>query len=126
MRLAGTSPATNEHEGNSERSVGNAIPMLTTMVAGTANIEDYRRILDELHPSDTLELVRDTSNEHDARTVLILDGKGRKLGFLPHGDNEAVSSLMDAGKHLFAQVSNIDEKHHWAEVAITVFLQDTP
>ena len=50
--------------------------------------------------------------------------KGRKVGFLPRGESETVSNLMDAGKQLFAQIANIDEKHHWAEVAITVFLQD--
>ena len=115
---------TNEHEQATGRR-GNAIPMLSTTLAGTSNIDDYRHVLDELHPSDTLELVRDPANEADEHAVALIDARGRKVGFLPHGDNETVSNLMDAGKHLFAQVANIDEKHHWAEVAITVFLQDS-
>ena len=123
MRLNPQSSITNEHE----RGVvhGNAIPMLSTTLAGTAAIDDYRHVLDELHPSDTLELVRDPANEADEHAVALIDAKGRKVGFLPRGDNETVSNLMDAGKQLFAQVANIDEKHHWAEVAITVFLQDS-
>ena len=123
MRQGPQSSATNEYE-NARVLRGNAIPMLSTTLAGTAAIDDYRHVLDELHPSDTLELVRDPSNEVDEHAVALIDAKGRKVGFLPHGDNETVSNLMDAGKQLFAQVANIDEKHHWAEVAITVFLQD--
>ena len=123
MRLSPQSSATNEYE-SAHVLRGNAIPMLNTTLAGTAAIEDYRHVLDELHPSDTLELVRDPANESDEHAVALIDSKGRKVGFLPRGDNETVSNLMDAGKQLFAQVANIDEKHHWAEVAITVFLQD--
>ena len=114
---------TNEHE-RSRLQRSNAIPMLSTTLAGTASIGDYRHVLDELHPSDTLELVRDPSNEADEHAVALIDAKGRKVGFLPRGESETVSNLMDAGKQLFAQIANIDEKHHWAEVAITVFLQD--
>lgn len=124
MRLQGKSNTTNEYEGNTATSTGNAIPLLSTTVAGTASIENYRQVLDELSPGTTLSLARiDTVDQ--ATHVHVCDAQGRQLGFLPADDASVVASLLGAGKHVFARVANIDEKPHWAEVAITVYMQDT-
>ena len=124
MRLQGRSNTTNEYEGNGAGGRGNAIPLLSTTVAGTAGIQNYRQVLDELSPGATLVLVRENNDPGQAIRVTVLDAQRRHLGYLPPDDATVTASLLEAGKQLFARVASIDEKQHWAEVAITVFMQD--
>lgn len=124
MRLQGRSNITNEYEGNTAGTTGNAIPLFTTMVAGTSSIQNYRQVLDELTPGDTLSLSFTAGGPGTPLAVYVHDPKGRQLGHLPNDDATITASLLSAGKQLFARVANIDEKQHWAEVAITVLMQD--
>jgi len=101
-----------------------AIGLLTTKVAGTSHIDDLDAILADLEPDDRLSFTRDPDNPFDPRAVQILDSHRRRIGFLPRDDNETVSNLLDAGKNLYAVVSNIDAKARWADISITVYLED--
>ena len=124
MRLQGRSNTTNEYEGNQAHRRGNAIPLFSTTVAGTAGMQDYRHILDQLSPGDTLSLLQERNVQHEEARIAVCDTQTRQLGYLPAEDARVTASLLSAGKHLFARVGSIDEKQHWAEVAITVYLQD--
>lgn len=124
MRLQGRSNTTNEYEGSAAGGRGNAIPLLSTTVAGTAGIQNYRQVLDELSPGTALVLARGQQNPGQELRVLVLDAQRRQLGYLPPEDAAVAASLLDAGKQLFARIASIDEKQHWAEVSITVFMQD--
>lgn len=124
MRLQGRSNTTNEFEGGAAGSTGNAIPLATTFVSGTAGIRDYRKVLDELNPGDTLSLEHDRHDPNDPLRVIVSTSQGNQLGFLPKDQCATAASLIDAGKRLFAQVASIDEKQHWAEVSITLFMID--
>ena len=123
MRLQGRSNTTNEFEG-SMTGRGNAIPLAVTTISGTAGIRDYRKVLDELNPGDTLSLEHDRYDPAEPNRVLVSDPQGRQLGFLPKENCTMAASLLDAGKHLFAKVASIDEKQHWAEVSVTLFMLD--
>ncbi|MBP5461721.1 MAG: HIRAN domain-containing protein, partial [Lachnospiraceae bacterium] len=79
------------------------ILLYDTYVAGTGYIND-KTILDELKNGDVLWLQREPENKFDEKAILVLDGKKRKIGYVPESDNTVFSRLMDAGKYLTAKI----------------------
>ena len=68
----------------------------------------------------TLDLVREPNNEHDARAVRI-DWQGRKLGYIPFVDNAAVSQLLDRGERLEAAIFELKESPYpWERIKMEV------
>jgi len=54
----------------------------------------------------------------DDKAILILDPKGRRLGYIPEKDNLIFSRLMDAGKLLIAKVATHEEKGSFHKIGI--------
>lgn len=112
-----------------ETSLGELIkPLVTeihlfdTFVAGTSYLEDSS-VLDEVATGDKLRLRRE-DNKFDEKAILVLDEKGRKLGYIPEKDNLIFSRLMDAGKLLMAKISDIELAGSFTRISIGIYLVD--
>ena len=65
----------------------------------------------------------------DERAILVLTDKGHKIGYVPRADNEILANLMDAGKELFAVISeiyreDIEEEMWWRFLWFDIYLRD--
>lgn len=98
--------------------------LMNCHVAGTAYSKDIDQIEKELKLNDILILRRDPSNPYDDLAILVLDEKGRKLGYVPKGKNEVLARLMDAGKLVFGKIEEKEYQSHWLEINIRVFMRD--
>jgi hypothetical protein len=85
---------------------------------------DIEAIEAELEEGAILVLKRDPENEHDPLATRILDEKGRKLGWVPRGKNEAIARLMDAGKFLFAKLVDKEWHDNWLRIEARVYLRE--
>ena len=99
------------------------ILLYDTYVAGTGYIND-KSILDELKNGDVLWLQREPDNKFDEKAILVLDGKKRKIGYVPESDNTVFSRLMDAGKYLTAKIVKMETKGSFRQINISIFLVD--
>lgn len=61
-----------------------------------------------LRVGDELDLVREPENPHDANAVRV-EWRGRRLGYVPRGENGALAWAMDRGEALRARVSRLAE-----------------
>ena len=100
----------------------NEIHLFDTFVAGTTYLDDDS-VLDEIAAGDKLHLRRE-DNKFDEKAILVLDEKGRKLGYIPEKDNLIFSRLMDAGKLLMAKISDIEMEGHFTRISIGIYLVD--
>lgn len=64
-------------------------------------------LLDELKPGSRVIFLREPDNEHDARAVMALDERGRKIGYIPRDQNAIISALLDAGKSFYGIVPDL-------------------
>jgi hypothetical protein len=62
----------------------------------------------ELRLGDRLELVREPDNPHDRNAVRV-EWRGRKLGYVPRAENEALAWAMDRGETVTARISRLQE-----------------
>lgn len=62
----------------------------------------------ELRPGDRLDLVREPDNPHDRNAVRV-EWRGRKLGYVPRAENEALAWAMDRGETVSARISRLRE-----------------
>ncbi|MGV8125362.1 MAG: HIRAN domain-containing protein [Candidatus Xenobiia bacterium LiM19] len=100
------------------------ILLLETCVAGTAYAEGIEEIGRDLSTGDLLVLRREPSNPYDEKAILILDGRGRKLGYVPRRKNEVLAHLMDAGKYIFAKVEEKQCAGPCLNVSVSVHMRD--
>jgi len=112
-----------------ERGLGEVIkPLVTeihlfdTYVAGTSHLKDTAPLY-EIETGDILTMQRE-DNRYDDKAIVILDGKGRKLGYVPEKDNVIFSRLMDAGKLLIAKVNTIKDMEYFMKISISIYLVD--
>jgi hypothetical protein len=54
----------------------------------------------------------------------VLDARGRRLGYVPADVNEILARLMDAGKRLYGEVTEIDLVGSWWRIAMGVWMDD--
>lgn len=80
---------------------------LYTYVAGVAYYQAMT-LKDRLRPGDPLLLRREPDNPYDGNAIVVLDARGRKLGYVPRVDNEVPARLMDAGNPLAATIYSWD------------------
>ena len=66
------------------------------------------QVWSELRLGDPLELVREPDNPHDRNAVRV-DWRGRKLGYVPRTENEALAWAMDRGERVTARISRLQE-----------------
>ncbi len=65
------------------------------------------RLWNLLGVGDSLELVREPDNHYDPRAIRV-DWRGRKLGYVPRRDNDAIAWGLDRGDTLRAKISRIE------------------
>ena len=114
----------------SDTSLGDLIKPLSTeillfdsYVAGTSHIKD-ESVFDDIREGDKLILQREPENRFDENAILVLDGKKRKLGYVPEKDNIVFTRLMDAGKYLIAKVKSHEPKGAFRRINISIYLID--
>jgi hypothetical protein len=73
-----------------------------------------------LKVGDPLELRREASNAHDWRAVEVITQRGDKLGYIPRGQNQVISSLMDAGESLIGRVVEVDHESEYPVIFLRV------
>jgi hypothetical protein len=98
--------------------------LISCHIAGTSYSKDIDKIEKELHLNDILLLRRDPKNPHDELAILVLDEKGRKLGYVPQAQNEVIARLMDAGKLIFGKIEEKQYKNSWLKINIRLFMRD--
>lgn len=98
------------------------IRLLNTYVAGTMHIRD-KALLDAIAVGDILKTQRE-DNRFDRKAILLLNGDGRKVGYIPEKDNIVLAALMDAGKLLKAKVTKVSSAGQFKNIAIEVELVD--
>ena len=104
------------------KPLSSEIHLFDTFVAGTALLKD-RAPLSALKTGEKLILRREES-KFDRNTVLVLNEKNEKLGFIPEKDEVIFARLMDAGKMLTAKVSKLDRKGSFSQITIGIYLVD--
>ncbi len=98
------------------------ILLFDSYIAGTTHLKDSS-VLDEIKTGDKLTLQRE-NNRFDENAILVLDGKKRKLGYIPEKDNIVFARLMDAGKLLTAKIDHIEPKGSFRQINISIYLID--
>lgn len=66
------------------------------------------RRLRKIKVNDRIILRRELDNECDESSIMVIDGRKHKLGNIPRSHNRILSRLMDAGKLIYAIVSDVD------------------
>ncbi len=105
------------------KPLSHEILLFDSYVAGTTYIED-ETVFDEIKEGDKLVLKREPENRFDENAILVLDGKNRKLGYIPEKDNIVFARLMDAGKYLTAKINDIDPYGSFRKISIGIYLVD--
>ncbi|MEW5966079.1 MAG: HIRAN domain-containing protein [Pseudomonadota bacterium] len=81
-----------------------------------------RAVWAQLRVGDTLMLVREPDNPHDAKAVRV-DWQGRKLGYVPRRENADVARLMDRGQVLAARITRLAEvRDPWSRVRFEIVM----
>ena len=113
-----------------DHSLGELIKPLTheillfdSYVAGTTHIKD-ETVFDDMKVGDKLTLQREPDNRFDENAILLMDGKRRKMGYIPEKDNIVFSRLMDAGKYLIGKIGHIEPKGDVRRINISIYLVD--
>ena len=98
------------------------IHLFDSYIAGTTHLDDSS-VLDKIKVGDMLTLQRE-NNKFDSNAILMLNGEGKKLGYVPEKDNLIFARLMDAGKLLKAKISSIDMKGSFKQISVGIYLVD--
>ena len=67
-------------------------------------------ILRDLDPGEKVSLLSEPENPYDKRAIMVIDEDERKIGYIPRNQNSILSSLMDAGKHVYGIVAESRER----------------
>ena len=77
---------------------------------------------EEMKVGDTLKLVRETDNPHDANAIRV-EWHGEKLGYLPRAENGAVVTELDRGGKVEARIARLQRhRNPWQRVLLDVFV----
>jgi hypothetical protein len=90
---------------NAERALGRYITIQHTTLSGFRHHE-APLLWSALRPRSLLTLEREADNPHDANAVM-LRWRGRKLGYLPRGENLVVATLLDRQRSLSARIERL-------------------
>lgn len=100
------------------------ILLLETQVAGTSHVLGIEEVAPFLTEGETLILKRVPDNPSDPWAIKVFNADGFKLGYVPRGENLIPARLMDAGKELFARLTEKIWNGHWLRLRIRIFLRD--
>jgi HIRAN domain len=99
------------------------IILLECHVAGTA-YRDLNEIESNLRAGGELTLRREPDNEHDDLAIQILTANGIHLGYVPRAKNETLARLMDAGKFLFAKLTEKSREKRWLKIDVQIIMRE--
>ena len=125
-----TSSILNKHGIDMQLPFSRDIFLMNTMINGAMHVKTIYKQAKALQESDRVTLRLEPKNKYDEKAILVLDPKGKKLGYIPRVKNEVLYHLMDAGKELFGVVKggdigeNLDEDDSWIEIYIDVYMRD--
>ncbi len=105
------------------KPLSHEILLFGSYIAGTSHIDD-QAVFDDLKTGDKLILKREPGNRFDENAILVMNGEGRKLGYVPEKDNLVFTRLMDAGKYLIAKVTDVDKDAPFVKINIDICLVD--
>lgn len=108
--------------GNIIKPLVKEIHLFDSYIAGTTHLED-KSVLEVLSVGDMLSLQRE-DNKFDTNAILVLNGDGKKLGYVPEKDNIIFARLMDAGKLLKAKISRIEHRGSFTQISVGIYLVD--
>ncbi len=100
------------------------ILLFDTWVAGTTHIAGIEELANHLKENDKLNFFREVDNSYDEMAIIIKTENGAKIGYVPQKDNIVFARLMDAGKELFARITNISRKGKWIKIDINILLKE--
>ncbi len=98
--------------------------LINVHIAGTSYVEDIEEIESELIEGDMIVMKREPDNQYDELAILILDKKGRKIGYVPRNNNAILARLMDAGKIIFAKIISKNRADYWLKIDIEIYLKE--
>lgn len=97
-------------------------------VAGCAYVRYIKKYISELNVGDRVILLREPKNEYDDLAILVKDLKKRKLGYVPRARNHVMARLMDAGKLLYGEVTELygpdEDEFPWRAITIAIYMED--
>jgi hypothetical protein len=99
------------------------ILLLECYVAGTA-YRDLNAIEPTQRAGDELTLRREPDNDHDELAIQILTADGTHLGYVPRAKNEPLAHLMDAGKLLFAKLTEKGREKRWLKISVQISMRE--
>lgn len=83
---------------------------------------DGKVLWESMRVGDTLALVREPQNPHDANAVRV-EWKGQPLGYVPRRDNSDVARQMDRGVPVQARIVRLKEaRNPWQRVEFEVYV----
>ncbi len=94
--------------------------LLGCHVAGTSHL-DLRNVEPSLQPGHFFRLRREPGNACDNLAILVLDRRGRKLGYIPMVENPVLARLLDAGDRLVARLDAKEWRGSWLKLDVSVF-----
>ena len=95
-------------------------------IAGTLHVDDIMIKAQGVLDGTVVELVlrREPGNEHDKMAICVETPDGKKLGYVPKGENEILAHLMDAGKMLSARVVYKQVENHWLHIRMAIAMKE--
>jgi hypothetical protein len=82
-----------------------------------------KELWDEMKVGDTLTLVREADNPHDAHAVRV-EWHGHQLGYVPRRENRTVAQHMDRGGAVESRVSKlVQHRNPWQRVEFEIFVR---
>lgn len=76
-----------------------------------ARYYDAKAVWGDIRKGDSLTLVREPANAHDANAIRV-EWKGRMLGYVPRRDNADLARQMDRGMAVEAKVLDLAESRN--------------
>ena len=83
-----------------------------------------KRVWADLKVGDTLTLIRETDNSHDANAIRV-EWNGEKLGYVPRAGNASIAKLLDQGAKVSGRIVNLQSgRSHWQRLLFEVLLEE--
>lgn len=98
--------------------------LFETYVAGTSHVEGIGELEPHLVEGEKLDFFREPENSYDEKAIVIKNGSGVKIGYVPKKDNVIFSRLMDAGKLLFGRIAAKEWQGNWLKIGIKIYLHE--
>ena len=90
----------------------------------TYRIENLKRVLCKMKVGDKVVLRRELDYERDENAIVVLNKHKRKLGYIPRSHNMILARLMEAGKHIYGAVSEINYRKGEATISRNALILD--